>query len=80
MIVVTGLLYLIDLFFHIREYNMYSLNMKKCLYCEDFIDTSIDDYEKIGRKYVCVLCYDEYYNEFCDMLEVNESEEDFSDY
>tara|TARA_B100001094_G_C18181220_1_gene801022 strand:+ start:2994 stop:3185 length:192 start_codon:yes stop_codon:yes gene_type:complete len=37
--------------------------MKKCLYCGDEINNN-DDFEKIGRKYICVFCYeDEYVSE-----------------
>lgn len=34
--------------------------MKKCLYCSEEIHDN-DDYEKIGKKYICVFCYEEEY-------------------
>ena len=39
---------------------MYVLSMKKCLYCGNDI-LSTDDYEKVGRKYICVFCYEDEY-------------------
>jgi len=33
--------------------------MKQCLYCGDLINKE-NEFEKIGRKYVCLLCYDDY--------------------
>jgi len=37
--------------------------MKKCLYCSEDIDIENDDYEKVGKKYVCIFCYEDYSNE-----------------
>ena len=37
--------------------------MKKCLYCSEFIDTENDDYQKVGKKFVCVFCYEDYADE-----------------
>ena len=37
--------------------------MKKCLYCNEFIDTENDDYQKVGKKLVCVFCYEDYADE-----------------
>ena len=37
--------------------------MKSCFYCNENIDTETDDYEKMGRKYICVFCYEEYADE-----------------
>ena len=36
--------------------------MKLCLYCGELINKK-DNFEKIGRKYVCLLCYDDYFSE-----------------
>lgn len=41
--------------------------MKNCLYCSEEIDIDNDDFQKIGKKYVCVFCYDDY----CDELDNN---------
>ena len=41
--------------------------MKNCLYCSAGIDIDNDDFQKIGKKYVCVFCYDDY----CDELDNN---------
>ena len=37
--------------------------MKKCLYCNEFIDVENDDYQKVGKKIVCVFCYEDYADE-----------------
>ena len=37
--------------------------MKKCLYCSEFIDTENDDFQKLGKKFVCVFCYEDYADE-----------------
>ncbi|NDB28154.1 hypothetical protein EB151_01235 [archaeon] len=37
--------------------------MKKCLYCNEFIDIENDDYQKVGKKLICVFCYEEYADE-----------------
>jgi len=37
--------------------------MKKCLYCEEFIDPETDDYQKIGKKFICAFCYEDYADE-----------------
>jgi hypothetical protein len=37
--------------------------MKKCLYCSEPIDTENDDYQKVGKKFVCVFCYEDYVDE-----------------
>jgi hypothetical protein len=37
--------------------------MKKCLYCSEFIDTENDDYQKVGKKLVCVFCYEDHADE-----------------
>lgn len=47
--------------------------MKKCLYCSENIDTEYDDYKKVGKKYVCVFCYDDYYNEIDGDLDYSDS-------
>jgi len=39
---------------------MYIVSMKKCLYCGDDINNN-DDYEKLGRKYICMFCYEDEY-------------------
>ena len=37
--------------------------MKKCLYCGEYVDTETDDYQKVGKKVVCVFCYEDYADE-----------------
>ena len=37
--------------------------MKKCLCCNEFIDIENDDYQKVGKKIVCVFCYEDYADE-----------------
>lgn len=67
--------------FHIcDDYCNNTLQMKKCLYCSDLIDTKVDDFEKIGTKYVCVFCYEDHAHELDffdeDDTEINNEEED----
>ena len=40
------------------EKAIYHFFMKLCLYCGELINKK-DNFEKIGRKYVCLLCYDD---------------------
>lgn len=49
--------------------------MKKCLYCSEIIDTENDDFQKVGKKLVCVFCYEEY----ADEIEDNISDDDDED-
>jgi hypothetical protein len=51
--------------------------MKKCLYCGEFVNTANDDYQKVGKKIVCVFCYEENADEI-DNSE-NLSEDDFDE-
>jgi hypothetical protein len=37
--------------------------MKKCLYCGEYVDVENDDYQKVGKKVVCVFCYEDYADE-----------------
>lgn len=46
--------------------------MKNCLYCSEEIDIDNDDFQKIGKKYVCVFCYDDYCNEVDNDFDRNE--------
>lgn len=32
---------------------------KICFYCDGQIDTKEDEFEKIGKKYVCAFCWEE---------------------
>ena len=50
--------------------------MKKCLYCNEFIDTDNDDYQKVGKKIVCVFCYEDYADEIDNNLTDDDEEED----
>lgn len=51
--------------------------MKKCIYCLEYIDTEVDDFEKVNRnKYVCAFCYDEYSSEINRSIEDEEEKED----
>lgn len=47
--------------------------MKKCLYCSELIDTENDDFQKIGKKFVCVFCYEDYSDEI-DNIDPEEDE------
>jgi hypothetical protein len=47
--------------------------MKKCLYCSEFIDIENDDFQKVGHKYVCVFCYDDYCQEIDNGFEREEN-------
>lgn len=49
--------------------------MKKCLYCGEYVDTENDDYQKVGKKVVCVFCYEDYADELDD-FDVDEDEDD----
>lgn len=33
--------------------------MKKCIYCSDPIDIRNDDFQKIGKNYMCIFCYED---------------------
>jgi len=67
--------------FHIcDDYCNNTLQMKKCLYCSDLIDTKVDDFEKIGTKYVCVFCYEDHAHEldfFDEDVETDTEEEEY---
>jgi hypothetical protein len=39
------------------------MSLKKCLYCNEYIDTENDDFQKVGKKVVCVFCYEDYADE-----------------
>lgn len=56
--------------------------MKKCLYCGEFIDTENDDFQKVGKKVVCVFCYEEYADELdgYDIVDYDSEEDDEKDY
>lgn len=50
--------------------------MKKCLYCDEFIDTDNDDYQKIGKKFVCAFCYEDYADEIDGSIQDEEDQDD----
>ncbi len=50
--------------------------MKKCLYCNEFIDTDNDDYKKVGKKIVCVFCYEDYADEIDNNLTDDDDDEE----
>ena len=57
--------------------------MKKCFYCSEIIDTQSDDYEKIGKKYVCMFCREDYADEIdntYDDEDADDSKSDEADY
>lgn len=57
--------------------------MKKCLYCGEYVDTENDDFQKVGKKVVCVFCYEDYADEMDNLLAEEEdsiSEEDETGY
>jgi len=59
------------------------MSMKKCLYCSEFIDTENDDYQKVGKKLVCVFCYEDYADEMDNLIaeeEDNITDEDETGY
>jgi len=52
--------------------------MKKCLYCGEYVDTENDDFQKVGKKVVCVFCYEDYADEF-DNYDAEEQDEEEND-
>jgi hypothetical protein len=50
--------------------------MKKCLYCDEFIDIANDDYQKVGKKLVCAFCYEDYADEIDDVIQDDEEPDD----
>lgn len=51
------------------------MSLKKCLYCSEYIDTENDDFQKIGKKIVCVFCYEDYADEIDNNNYYSEDEE-----
>jgi len=47
--------------------------MKKCLYCGEYVDTDNDDFQKVGKKVVCVFCYEDYADEL-DSIDVEDDD------
>lgn len=56
--------------------------MKKCLYCGEYVDTENDDFQKVGKKVVCVFCYEDYADEMDNLIaeEENITDEDETGY
>ena len=57
--------------------------MKKCFYCSEIIDIQSDDFEKIGKKYICMFCREDYADEIdntYDDEDVDDSRSDEADY
>ena len=57
--------------------------MKKCFYCSEMIDIQSDDFEKIGKKYICMFCREDYADEIdntCDDEDTDDTKSDESDY
>ncbi len=57
--------------------------MKKCLYCGEYVDTENDDFQKVGKKVVCVFCYEDYADEMDNLIaeeEDNITDEDETGY
>lgn len=59
---------------------MMSMNVSKCFYCSEYIDLKNDDFEKHGKKIICVFCYeentDEIYDDDLDNDEYSDNEND----
>ena len=43
--------------------------MKKCLYCNEFIDTDNDDYQKVGKKIDCIILQQKNLREIEELVE-----------
>ena len=57
--------------------------MKKCFYCSEMIDIQSDDFEKIGKKYICMFCREDYADEIdntYDDEDTDDTKSDESDY
>jgi len=57
--------------------------MKKCFYCSEIIDVHCDDFEKIGKRYICMFCREDYADEIdntYDDEDVDDSRSDEADY
>ena len=53
--------------------------MKKCFYCSEMIDIQSDDFEKIGKKYVCMFCREDYADEIDNTYEDEDTDDTKSD-
>jgi hypothetical protein len=53
--------------------------MKKCFYCSEMIDIQNDDYEKIGKKYICMFCREEYADEIDNAYDDEDTDDSRSD-
>jgi hypothetical protein len=53
--------------------------MKKCFYCSEMIDIQTDDFEKIGKKYVCMFCREDYADEIDNTYEDEDTDDTKSD-
>ena len=57
--------------------------MKKCFYCSQMIDIQSDDFEKVGKKYICMFCREDYADEIdntYDDEDTDDTKSDESDY
>tara|TARA_R110000868_G_scaffold410234_1_gene697711 strand:- start:1172 stop:1345 length:174 start_codon:yes stop_codon:yes gene_type:complete len=57
--------------------------MKKCFYCSEMIDIQSDDFEKVGKKYICMFCREDYADEIdgtYDEEDADDTKSDESDY
>jgi len=57
--------------------------MKKCFYCSEMIDIQSDDFEKVGKKYICMFCREDYADEIdntYDDEDTDDTKSDESDY
>ena len=53
--------------------------MKKCFYCSEMINIQSDDFEKIGKKYVCMFCREDYADEIDNTYEDEDTDDTKSD-
>jgi len=53
--------------------------MKKCFYCSEMIDIQSDDFEKVGKKYVCMFCREDYADEIDNTYDDEDTDDTKSD-
>ena len=53
--------------------------MKKCFYCSEMIDIQSDDFEKVGKKYICMFCREDYADEIDNTYDDEDTDDTKSD-